>query len=72
MSDRDLLRRNILELVRQYRANVKIPFVAIGGIHAGNMDQVLQAGARCVAVVRAIFDQDHIESAARSLKQKFS
>ncbi len=61
-----------LELVRQYRANIRIPFVAIGGIDASNIEQVKEAGANCIAVVRAVFAQDDIESAARSLKQKIS
>ncbi len=61
-----------LELVRQYRAHVSIPFVAIGGIDAGNIAQVKEAGASCVALVRAIFDQPDISAAARSLKQKMS
>ena len=59
-----------LELIRQYRAKIRIPFVAIGGIEASNLDQVIAAGALCVAMVRAIFGQEDIESAARSLKQK--
>ena len=59
-----------LELVRKYRENLKIPFVAIGGIDESNVDQVVEAGARCVAVVRAAFGQDDAEPACRSLKSR--
>ena len=57
-----------LELVRQYREQIRIPFVAIGGIDEGNIAQVAQAGARCAAVVRAVLGSADPEAAARSLK----
>lgn len=46
------------------------PWFAIGGIDAGNLDQVLEAGARRVAVVRALTgarDAASAEAAARHL-----
>lgn len=42
-----------LEYVRQAAQHLDIPFVAIGGIDLTNIDDVLAAGARTVAVVRA-------------------
>ncbi len=58
-----------LELVRQYRAEIRIPFVAIGGIDETNIGKVFEAGARCAAVVRAAFGKkDSVESSVRSLK----
>lgn len=42
-----------LEYVRQAAQHLDIPFVAIGGIDLANIDDVLAAGARTVAVVRA-------------------
>jgi thiazole tautomerase (transcriptional regulator TenI) len=36
-------------------ASVNIPVIAIGGIHAGNAAQVLQAGADGIAVMSAVF-----------------
>jgi thiamine-phosphate pyrophosphorylase len=59
-----------LDLVRQYKALVKIPFVAIGGIEAGNVDRVIAAGADRVAVVRAVCGAPDVESVARELKEK--
>lgn len=43
-----------LEYVRYARANCPIPWFAIGGIDAGNVEEVIAAGASRVAVVRAI------------------
>ncbi len=60
-----------LTLVRQVADTVQIPFVAIGGIDAQNIQQVLEAGAERVACVRAIFDQKDITRAAKNLRDKF-
>ena len=43
-----------LELVRLAVAAARLPWFAIGGIDAGNIGAVLEAGARRVAVVRAV------------------
>ncbi len=61
-----------LDLVGEYRKNIKIPFVAIGGIDRSNIDQAIGAGAGCIAVVRAVFGSNDIESSARFLKSQFS
>jgi thiamine-phosphate pyrophosphorylase len=57
-----------LELVRYAAAHTSLPFVAIGGIHAGNAGPVIGAGARRVAVVRAIAEASDPERAARELR----
>jgi thiamine-phosphate pyrophosphorylase len=57
-----------LELVRQVTARIRTPHVAIGGIDAGNVAQVLAAGAERVAVVRAVSAAPDIAAAARQLK----
>jgi thiamine-phosphate pyrophosphorylase len=59
-----------LELVRYAAAHARAPFFAIGGIHAGNVASVLEAGARRVAVVRAITDAAEPERAARDLRAR--
>jgi thiamine-phosphate pyrophosphorylase len=46
---------------------VTLPWVAIGGIHAGNLDDVLRAGATRVAVVSAAVGAPDIEAACRDL-----
>lgn len=57
-----------LELIKEVKWNIKIPFIAIGGIDSTNIREVLEAGATKIAVVRAVVAQDDIEEAARKLK----
>ena len=59
-----------LELVRQAARRLRKPFVAIGGIDASTFGSVLAAGARRVAMVRAIFDAPDVESAARAFAER--
>ncbi|MEA2669656.1 MAG: thiamine-phosphate pyrophosphorylase, partial [Chloroflexota bacterium] len=46
-----------------------LPFVAIGGIDLSNASQVIEAGARAIAVVRAVYEADDPDSVARRLRQ---
>jgi thiamine-phosphate pyrophosphorylase len=46
------------------------PWFAIGGIDAGNVDEVLEAGARRVVVVRSIRDAADPRAAASALKAR--
>ncbi len=46
------------------------PWFAIGGIDAGTIDQVVDAGARRIVVVRAITEADDPGSAAAALKAR--
>jgi thiamine-phosphate pyrophosphorylase len=46
------------------------PWFAIGGIDAGNLDQVLAAGATRVVVVRAITEADDPRAAAEALSRR--
>jgi thiamine-phosphate pyrophosphorylase len=61
-----------LELVHWAAEHAQVPFFAIGGIDAGNIDEVLGAGAGRVAVVRAIRDALDPGEAARELKTRIS
>jgi thiamine-phosphate pyrophosphorylase len=56
-----------LELVSHAAAHAAKPFFAIGGIDAENIARVIAAGARRVAVVRAIAQATEPEQAARAL-----
>lgn len=47
---------------------VRGPAVAIGGIHAGNVQDVMAAGVDGVCVVSAVLGQDDPQHAARTLK----
>lgn len=50
-----------LEPIRKLKNNLKIPFVAIGGINEANIDDVLKAGARNVAIISGIVAKDNVE-----------
>jgi thiamine-phosphate pyrophosphorylase len=58
-----------LELVRYAAACSAQPFFAIGGIAPGNVAAVVGAGARRVAVVRALTEAGDPEGAARALRR---
>ncbi len=57
-----------LELVAHAAAHATVPFFAIGGIDAGNAGAVLAAGARRIAVVRAIAAAADPRAAAAALR----
>jgi len=59
-----------LEYVRWAAANVKIPWFAIGGIHLGNLEEVLRAGAERVCAVSAILNARDIAQACREFKKR--
>jgi thiamine-phosphate pyrophosphorylase len=46
------------------------PWFAIGGIDEANLDQVLEAGARRVVVVRALTQADDPQAAARRIRDR--
>ncbi len=58
--------------IRQVRAAVRLPVVAIGGIDASNIDLVIAAGADATAVISAVCSADDPESAARALASRFT
>ena len=57
-----------LELVRYAAEHARMPWFAIGGIDGSNAAEVVAAGARRIAVVRAIGEARDPESAARELR----
>jgi thiamine-phosphate diphosphorylase len=58
-----------LALLENVAARVTIPIVAVGGISAGNVGQVMQAGARGAAVISAILGSPSPGAAARRLAE---
>ncbi|HWM13610.1 MAG TPA: thiamine phosphate synthase [Gaiellaceae bacterium] len=58
-----------LELVRHAAERAPAPWFAIGGIGRTNVAEVVAAGARRIAVVRAIGDAGDPEAAARELRE---
>lgn len=57
-----------LELVRHAATHARMSWFAIGGIDETNVSDVVAAGARRIAVVRAIGDAADPERAARALR----
>jgi thiamine-phosphate pyrophosphorylase len=58
-----------LDYVRHAAAHARAPWFAIGGIDVTNVADVVAAGARRIAVVRAIGDAADPEQAARALRR---
>ncbi|MFN5513904.1 MAG: thiamine phosphate synthase [Cyanobacteriota bacterium] len=61
-----------LEYAKYVRDHASVPWFAIGGIDSGNLDAVLGAGAKQVAVVRAIMEAPDPRRATQDLLQKLS
>jgi thiamine-phosphate pyrophosphorylase len=59
-----------LSYVEYAARTVTKPWFAIGGLDAGNVDEVLRRGAERIVVVRAIADADDPETAARALGER--
>jgi thiamine-phosphate pyrophosphorylase len=57
-----------LELVSYAAAHAAVPFFAIGGINADNIDAVAAAGAERIVVVRALTQASAPREAARALR----
>jgi thiamine-phosphate pyrophosphorylase len=59
-----------LELVGHAQSHAKVPFFAIGGITPDNLTEVAEAGARKVAIVRALTESPDPKRAATALRAK--
>ncbi|MSP87138.1 MAG: thiamine phosphate synthase [Methylotenera sp.] len=60
-----------LSLFEQTQVQLHIPAVAIGGITLANATQVIEAGARSIAVINAIFNADDVKYATQQFAQLF-
>ena len=56
-----------LSLLREIRASVSIPVIAIGGIGPGNAGEIIDAGAEGIAVISAVVGAPDITKAARMM-----
>ena len=59
------------EYARQVAQTIPIPAVAIAGITAENVEQVLATGVKAVAVTAAVVGADDVRGAAEGLKRRF-
>lgn len=56
-----------VELLRRVRPRIHIPIFAIGGINAGNKQEVLDAGADGIAVISAVMAANNVSAAVQAL-----
>ncbi len=56
-----------LGLLEKAACKVSIPVYAIGGIKAGNIEEVISAGAAGIAVISAVLGEKDVKGAAQSL-----
>ena len=61
-----------LSLLREARAVLQGPIVAIGGITPDNAPELLEAGVAALAVISAVFAQSDIQAAARRFSALFA
>ncbi|MGH7176364.1 MAG: thiamine phosphate synthase [Tepidisphaeraceae bacterium] len=61
-----------LALAKQVAGTISIPAVAIAGITAQNVDELLGTGIRAVAVSSAVISADDPRAAAKSLKDRLT
>ena len=59
-----------LEIIRQANEHLKIPFFPIGGINLENLDQVIQAGSKRIAVGSAVISANDVKTATKNLAEK--
>ena len=59
-----------LDYVRWAKANVKIPWFAIGGINLQTLDAVVEAGAKRICVVSAILNSEDIAAACAEFRKR--
>jgi len=60
------------DTLRQVKRGVGLPVVAIGGIDAANVAEVVAAGADAVAVISAVCSADDVRAAARELRTRIA
>ncbi len=56
-----------INILKQLKGKIKIPYFAIGNINKSNIRKIVSAGARRVAVCRAILGSKNIGGAAKEL-----
>ena len=66
-SSKSVTRPAGLETLETVAKSVTVPVVAIGGIHAGNVGAVMEAGADSACVISAVLSARDVEEAAREL-----
>lgn len=60
-----------LDILKELRRRLNIPFFAIGGINTQNLSKVISCGAKRVAVCRAALQRKNVSTAVRELLGQF-
>lgn len=61
-----------LEYLDYVVQNIKLPFVAIGGIKEHNITEVKQHGARCIAMITELVCAPDIQARVKSIRQRLN
>jgi thiamine-phosphate pyrophosphorylase len=61
-----------VDIIRKAKEGLRIPSFPIGGINLNNLDQIIQAGGRRIAVISAVLLSDDVKSSALKLLEKLS
>lgn len=61
-----------VEMLREARAELRVPIVAIGGITAENGRVLVEAGADALAVISAVFGAADVRQAAQDIAKLFN
>ena len=59
-----------LEIIKQAKKYLKIPFFPIGGINLERLDQIIEAGSKRIAVGSAVLSANDVKTATRNLLEK--
>jgi len=65
----ELIRILGVSSIQDFLPHLNVPLVVMGGINAKNLDKVLVAGARHIAMITAITEAEDIEAAVRNYIQ---
>ena len=60
-----------LAFLRQVKAEVKLPIVAIGGLNLNNAQEVIETGIDAIAVITSLFDAKSIKETAETFTHMF-
>jgi len=59
-----------IEILKEVRSSTSLPIVAISGINEANVEEVIFAGADCIAVISAVITEDDPGEATRRLNER--
>ena len=59
-----------VDMIRKAQDSLEIPFFPIGGINLKNLDQIIRAGGKRIAVISVVVLSDDVRSSAAKLLEK--